>query len=557
MIYSFLRRFKIKQSKAFIFSLMFILFLAASYPLLKSGLPIGHDLDYHLARIEGIKNEFLLFNFPIKINSSLLDGYGYANSLFYPDVFLYIPAFFRIIGITPTVSYKLFVLIINFFTILSCYLSLKYISRSRYAAMISTILFTLAQYRLSNVFIRTAVGEYIAFIFFPIIIAGVYDFLYCEFKKLWIILIGFTGLIFSHVISAVIAAIIVFVILLCHIKFILKNLNLFFKLIITGLITALITSFIWMPILEQILSFKFGFNKPWTFLSQKTVSFLYILDYDKFYSLGVLLTTVCAISSICIARVQKSKAQNKDISDKFLVYGFVITMMVTSLFPWRYLDDTILNSIQFPWRLLGFSSTFLAFSIAINMDILFKSRQARSIMLMLVFTVSSVFAVMFLNIQISTLQIKHFSDNYLKDARNVNVIGFGEWLPEGTDVKSLKSPYSVITESGTIIGLEDKNGSDIDFVAEQEAEYFDVPLLYYKGYVATIEGSDGTIYRLNTQKSENNNLVRVMNPQGLVGKVRVWYEGTAVQKISYTVSFITILILAVVYLYYRRGKHTA
>lgn len=67
-------------------------------PLLWGGVFDGHDMLFHLNRIEGIASGLRCGQFPVRIHASTLLGYGYAASEFYPELFLYIPAILRNMG---------------------------------------------------------------------------------------------------------------------------------------------------------------------------------------------------------------------------------------------------------------------------------------------------------------------------------------------------------------------------------------------------------------------------------------------------------------------------
>lgn len=76
--------------------------------MLLPGMPRGHDLTFHLSRILAIKDGLVTGEFPVKIYPGYIDGYGYANGLLYPDLFLYIPAVMTLLGLKLLTSYKVF-----------------------------------------------------------------------------------------------------------------------------------------------------------------------------------------------------------------------------------------------------------------------------------------------------------------------------------------------------------------------------------------------------------------------------------------------------------------
>ena len=180
-----------------------MLYMAA--PLGNTRLHTGHDFSYHLLRIENIKDGLLNGQFPVRIGPLFLNHRGYASSLFYPELFLYIPALFRLAGFTIETSYKLFALLTIVGCFITTYLCAKGISKEKYTALITAVIFSACQYHIANLYVRGAVGEAQAFVFFPLVVYGIYDLIYRDFEKAWVMGLGFWGLMFSHSISLVIA----------------------------------------------------------------------------------------------------------------------------------------------------------------------------------------------------------------------------------------------------------------------------------------------------------------------------------------------------------------
>ena len=98
-----------------------------------------------------------------------LYGHGYANSLFYCDTFLVIPAILRLIGFPMSVSYGGYICLVNLTTAVIAYICFCGIFRNRVTGMFGSMLYTLAPYRVYNIYNRSAVGEYTAMIFLPLL----------------------------------------------------------------------------------------------------------------------------------------------------------------------------------------------------------------------------------------------------------------------------------------------------------------------------------------------------------------------------------------------------
>ena len=66
--------------------------LLACLPLFSSYLYFGHDLEFHLQRIAAMAAELSYGQFPVRLTTTTLNGYGYASPLCYCELFLLLPA---------------------------------------------------------------------------------------------------------------------------------------------------------------------------------------------------------------------------------------------------------------------------------------------------------------------------------------------------------------------------------------------------------------------------------------------------------------------------------
>ena len=173
----------------------------ACMPLLWRGVYDGHDLFFHLNRIEGIANGLRNGQFPVRIHSSTLLGYGYAAPEFYPELFLYFPALLRNLGVSLCACVRVFEACIHLATAVSCYLCVRGMMNSRRVAVGASVLYTLCIYRLVNVYTRATLGESLAMVFFPVVMLGLYEVLRRDEKKWPLLALGMTGVCMSHLLS--------------------------------------------------------------------------------------------------------------------------------------------------------------------------------------------------------------------------------------------------------------------------------------------------------------------------------------------------------------------
>ena len=186
--------------------------ISASLLLFMPGITLGHDLLFHLLRIAGISDELAQGHFPVRLQSVWMDGYGYPVSIYYGDLLLYFPAVLHLLGLKLTDAYELYLLFINFATALVSFICFKRIFKNRDFGLILSLVYTTAPYRLVDVFVRSAVGEYTAFLFFPLIALAFYEMYFDAedniLKNSIILAFGMTGLIITHILSTEMCALI-------------------------------------------------------------------------------------------------------------------------------------------------------------------------------------------------------------------------------------------------------------------------------------------------------------------------------------------------------------
>jgi hypothetical protein len=543
---------KLKNNKASIFILVsfLVLFFVAMSPLFSKGVIGGDDYRFHLARIHNISEGIKSGDFLVKIHPLYLNGFGYGNGLFYPNLFLYLPAWLMVFGVSLEVSYKIFVALLFTALFFSTYFSAKLIFKDKFSAAVVAVLNFSSQATFTNFYDRFATGEVIASIFLPVIIAALYDIVYENFSKPQLLIIGFLGLVYSHTISLFLSAVICAVYLACHFKKLFldkekpKNYGFIaiLKIVLCAVIVLLLSISYWLPMLEQFSSGEFQIKKPWTFVG---INSLHVKELFLTHRPGVGL--VLMLLSIFFLFHPATK---KTFYRHFIIIGLILALVMTKIIDWTIFDDTFINKIQFPWRFAPFSAAFLSFGVGGCVKNAKKKKfiQKLSVIVLSILVVLSLNSTLFVE-ELRTDVPDNISDDYW--AR-----GWGEWLPLETNVWILDFQGFVKTSGGERIELTEKNGPTAKFIInedERENEFFEVPLLYYKGYSALIKTENGETEQLEIVKGENN-VVRIVG-NDLSGEVCVSYSGTTVQKIAYVINALAIIALIVFSIYLSKTKN--
>ena len=109
----------------------------------------------------------------MRLESIWNDKYGYAT-LFYGDLLLYIPALLRLLGVTINDAYNAYILLVNVLTAVVSFRCFDAMVKDRDIALLMTAAYVTSVYRLMDIYVRAAVGEYSAMIFLPMIAYAMY-----------------------------------------------------------------------------------------------------------------------------------------------------------------------------------------------------------------------------------------------------------------------------------------------------------------------------------------------------------------------------------------------
>lgn len=503
-----------------------------------------HDISYHVNRIIEISNELKEGNFPVLIHSNLLNGFGYANSLFYPELFLYIPALLIITGMDFLISYKIFTIIITFFTLLFTFYSANRMFQNKKVAWITTILYGCSCYRLTNLYIRGAIGEVLAMTFLPLILCGLYEIIYGENKKWWILCFGIFGIINSHILTFAMSIILILIICLINVVRIFKDKKRVLNIFLAGIGSVLlIVSFV-LPYLEQTNSDKFNVDEKiynGAFLESYSVSFRNLVNNDfssgeEYKSIGLWLLII----PIFIVKCDKHSQLTKYIK-QILFIGWITLFVSTSLFPWEEVCNkfNIITTMQFPYRLNIIATVLLSFVSGHVLNSLLNNKEEVWNLLYIILIIYTLTFISSLNINVQ---------NFTRESIiSLAPVGNGEYKPYGLVISDDKV-YNIIDKEA--IPFE-RNGNKIkfDYNNDEEEMVIHVPLTYYKGYNAYIE-RNGEKEELVVSKHEETKNVLISNDKKLTGTVIIEYKMTLVQKIGYTISSCMLILLIIYSNYY-------
>ena len=534
---------KKKSNDIYMYFILILLTLITIVPLFISANIRGDDYLFHLLRIADIKNSIVNGHVLVNIMPESLYGYGYANGLFYPDLLLYIAAFLNLIGINLKFAYGIFLSLCTLASTFSMFICIKKISNNKNIALYSTVIYIFAQYKITDLYFRSAVGEYISFIFIPIVLLGVYELLYRNYKKWYILSIGMSGILLSHLLSVFIVVIMCVLIYILNIHKLIQKPKRVLYSIIAAITTLLITAYTWIPIIEQMLSSKFNVQQAEPFAYDRSVSIEDILTFNRNSRFFIGLVIVI-LSLLYIVAIMKKK------NSLFIFSCFIVgllSLILTIKTPFlKVVSDNfkLFNQIQFAWRMGLIATLLLSFIAGYRIDKIF-SEKYKYVIVIAISLISIVNLMAYKKYyRIQNIDFNNFSAKYS------GYIGAGkEYLPEGADVKKIKERGNIITsnDKGFKYSNYIKRGCyiSLDYKVNKDDAYIDLPLLYYKGYTFKIISSNNDEKEFGNVSHSNEMYIRVNVGNIKEGSLVVDYTGTKLMKLGYLVTILTIITLII------------
>lgn len=512
-----------RRSARITIALILGLTIYTSVPVFSYFMYDGDDLPFHLNRIEAIRYSLQAGQFPNRVSAYWSNGYGYASAVFYGELFLYVPAFLRLLGFSVQAAYKFYIVAVNCATACIAYYCFQKIFQNDKAVWVGCAVYMLAPYRLVSIFLRAAVGEYTAMIFFPLIFYGLYR-IYMEnpdeknYKKSFVpLLLGCSGILQCHIISCVIAGGFMVLFVLLFLKRTLQRKRLW-QLCKAAAGTVLLNLWFLLPFADYFLKDYTAssdstnvlgrFNANGAFISQM-LSFFQKGDYPSYsvaenlvspnernYTLGVFL--LAAFCYICYRLYYgKEKSAITRIGDYSILFAVISFFMCTVWFPWDFIQQMnglflmLTRNIQFPWRFLGVSGFFLTIT-TICLIMALQKRQSKPLYYGLLVVICS-FALLsadyfmydFMN---SVAAGRYIEGNSLDSCAG----GAAEYLPDGTplnfsaDTAVIAGDFLTIEKSALEAGVYTVTCSN----TSTEETYADIPFIPYAGYVCYDEETE-------------------------------------------------------------------
>ena len=498
----------------------------------------GDDIVFHINRLLSLDT---VWKSPI--NFATNGGTGQLITTFYPWLTYY--PIFIIYKLTQSVfvAWMSFQFLVRFVTCLLSFYGLRLLKYSDKQVTIFSTFYLFSGYFLHNSYYRAAVGETLAMIFLPLVFVGVRLITFGDYKKWWILTLGMLGLVYSHVLSVLLASV--------------------------GIFFAVVTSFwIWDNKKERVLGFL---KATLVTFSMSLAFFVPMIEQFKYVTLRTTFKPLLSKTALSLADnwelILKSDLRTTSVNLLYLLglvlsliftkrfvkvgeariylfISFILAFLTLRSFPWQFLQASPVSNLQFPWRLWSFALLFFSLALA---NILENISIKASTILVLLGLCLNMFQIV--TVQDKMTKAKNILPSHTKVTREM--LAKGTYKNINGDYTNKEVPFGFVFDKHLFLDNQEikpfisRSPNELVLTVtneSKESKVLSLPVFYYKGQEARIDGK-----RVTTYLAKEKNPTNLVLPPGKHGVV-LTYSYTTVAKVAMSVSTISLLVF-IGYLY--------
>lgn len=539
------------------------------FPFYYPGFIYTHDGIIHLFRTQGAYENLANFDIFNRIYYNMISGQGYGWGIFYPPLSALIPAVFMCLGISLFTAEKLFVIVASIFAGIFSYKLFMELYKNKFCAMLVAIMYVLSPYKITQALIRGAMGEILVFTFLPLVFLGLIKILKGEGKYKYYFILGMAGIVYSHVISIIYTTIFGALFLLLNYKKLFKK-KVIIDLIISSIVIILLALPVIVPMLQHQISNNYVISGIQTDVKDRVVhpgqliasSFegkeventsYYSNDKEMNYMIGIPFIVI-----ILLLPFMYKKIKEEDGIGNIIIFAILLCVSIfMMIFPGIWNKINILDTIQYPWRILLYSVLFISVISGYIIKQLLKKENIYTIFIVIV-SYCMLFCFMIgINVRFAkTLSSDfNFANQELSNTDDYGSLSFSigyahEYLPNNMtteDIIQKRDNIDILSGNAEIISNSRENNKlKIKLKNNEENTKIELPLIYYQGYNIVLKDGFGEEKKINYEMSEKGFIVINIDKVSEY-EVLVKYTGTTVYKICDGIALIT-LIACIIYI---------
>lgn len=565
-----------------------ILFFLVSIPIFNDYLFRGHDIYFHLMRIEGLAEGLRTGQFPVKIQPEWFGGYGYAVSVFYGDLLLFPVAILRMLGMSLQNAYKAYVLLCNAGTIAVAGYVFTKIFANRYIGLLGSTLYSFAVYRLMNVYVRASLGEYTGMMFMPLIMYSCVLLFNRDKDKnqirkgSYLLGISMAVVVQSHILTCEMVCVMLVLVLVLNIRRVFDRTVLVAGVKAVGIALGLSLGFL-IPFVDYMINMNMQVNAEKDVLAasiQRQGAF-WKQHFEIFgstqgasldisegtvgeFSIGIgLVLCLAVVAFVIVAIIIREKMCKKEwrIATVSALLGMLALWMTTCEFPWNRLANhagpfrSLIASIQFPWRFSSVATLCMVLLwCAVIKIILDRYGKKLSVIVscavVMLLMISATYFISDLYMNREKIQIDSIADmdSYVWSGNEYLAVDVNlDELKEKTPFENDKLEVNNYSRSGTKIEFYCENNTDT-------VQSLEVPLLFYKGYQAAGKSNDQITFDIPVSAGENG-LVHLTIPAESNLDIQVKFVEPVIWRIAEVISILVFIGLAIKLITVCKSKH--
>lgn len=353
--------------------LLFILIIPSFINLIRPGFFTMQD-DLQAFRLQQLDTCIQDLQIPCRWTPDAGFGYGYPKFNYYSPLPFYVGELIHLSGIQFIDVVKILFILGFILSAFSMYLLLKTLFDEK-SALVGALLYTYAPFRAAEVYVRGAMGEFLAFIFFPLIFWSSYQLIQ-KLQKKYILYLAFSisGLILTHNLSTLIFMPILIVWCLFWLG-ITKRWSALIWLSVSAVLVFSLSAFFVLPSIferqyvhvESLLGGYFDYRQHFVSFNQLLFSNYFGygssvlgLKDEVALEIGWILGITGFLGLVLAGWFYK---KNKTYSWMIFLLGFTTLIVLflmhqRSSFIWEQVS--VLAWLQFPWRFLAITTFLLS-----------------------------------------------------------------------------------------------------------------------------------------------------------------------------------------------------
>ncbi len=535
----------------------------ASLPAFSDCIYFGHDIRFHLARIVAISHEISYGQFPVRMLTDMLKGYSYPTSTFYCDLFIYPFALLYKLGLPIHMVWQSNIIILNLATTFISYFAFKRISEKRDIGVIGAAVYTLSAYRIVDIYLRTALGEFTALTFIPLVILGIWIIYYGEDEDRtgWLCLgAGMSAIAMCHLLS--LEMISLFLVVFCLLEY--RKTFSSYRLVSIGkaaLMTVLLSCWFIMPMLQYMSQVSLSMNDHMKYIQMSgaypSQVFNIFLQGQGFSGTGTYNEMPLSIGggiigalALLLYRILKRDSGDRGKQRVALTITIISLLISMYFFPWDSIASitegrinvlsNLVRLVQFPWRYLEITTAILSVSAVFGLkEISDRADQDSKISLhlwigiLLLGTVIST-GSFYMHFVDEDKPLKIYGEQYID-----NEIAFEEYLPSDSGrLADLPLEAEVAKGHPQISSYTAEHGErKLEIINPGESSTVLIPVFAYPGYRA----EDLVSHEAMSYEHGDRARIALKIPENYTGTIRVYYREPMLWRVFEIISCVSLI----------------